>query len=151
MKTMQYVLVAAVLAAVAGCSSSSGQVEPDRVPPASSPGPSLVVERFLQAANANDLQTMMDLFGTANRTIVQIDGQARAERRMHVLATLLHHDDYAILSQEGVAGRLSEATRLQVQLVRDGTSVVVPHLVVRRQGGGWVIEKIDVEKLTQSS
>lgn len=149
MKTMKLVLVAAVLAGMAGCSST--EVEPDRVPPASSPGPSLTVERFLQAANGNDLNTMMELFGTADRTIVQIDGQSRAERRMHVLATLLHHDDFAILSQEGVAGRLSEATRLQVQLTRDGKTVVVPHLVVRKRGGGWVIEKIDVEKLTQGS
>lgn len=142
-------LLAALLAVMAGCGSS--QVQPERVSPSSSPGPALAVERFLQAANGNDLETMMELFGTADRTIVQIDGQSRAERRMHVLATLLHHDDYVILSQQGVPGRLGEATRLQVQLTREGKSVVVPHLVVRSQSGGWVIEKIDIEKLTQSS
>lgn len=149
MKTMKPMLVAALLAAMAGCGSS--QAEPQRVSPSSSPGPALAVERFLQAANGNDLETMMELFGTANRTIAEIDGQSRAERRMHVLATLLHHDDFAILSQQGVAGRLGEATQLQVELTRDGKSVVVPHLVVRRRSGGWVIEKIDIEKLTQSS
>lgn len=151
MTTMKPMLVASLLAAMAGCGSAQVEADPDPVSPSASPGPALAVERFLQAANANDLDTMMQLFGTADRSIAQIDGQARAERRMHVLATLLHHDDFAIVSQQGVPGRLQEATELDVRLTRGEKSVVVPHVVVRRQSGGWVIEKIDVEKLTQSS
>lgn len=114
-----------------------------------SPGPALVVERFLQAANGNDLETMTQLFGTAGKTIDQLDGRTKAQRRMHVLATLLRHDDYRILSQHAVPGRLREATELQVQLRQGDRDVVVPHLVVRRKNGGWIIEKIEIERLTQ--
>ncbi len=118
-------------------------------PALDSPGPALVVERFLQAANANDLETMTQLFGSSTRTIDQLDGRTKAQRRMHVLATLLRHDDYRILSQSAVPGRLREATELQVQLRQGDRDVVVPHLVVRRKSGGWIIERIEIERLTQ--
>lgn len=117
---------------------------------ANSPGPALVVERFLQAANANDLDTMMELFGTRDRTIDQLDGRRQAEQRMHVLATLLHHDDYSIRRQYAVPGRSREAATVDVQLVRGDRSVVVPHIVVRKRSGGWIIENIEVEQLTRS-
>ncbi len=142
-------LLTLFLVAASGCGGS--RRDTTQTAAQGSPGPALTVERFLQAANANDLETMMQLFGTADRTIVQIDGQARAERRMYVLATLLHHDDYTIVSQAGVPGRMKDATELQVRLRRGDRSVVVPHMVVRKKGGGWIIEKIDIEKLTQSS
>ncbi|NIP56614.1 MAG: hypothetical protein GWM90_17915 [Gemmatimonadetes bacterium] len=114
-----------------------------------SPGPVLIVERFLQAANSNDLSTMTELFGTADRTIVQLDGREAAEQRMYVLASLLRHDDFTVLGQQRVPGRLRDATELLVELHQGEERVVVPHLVVRRKGGGWVIERIDVEPLTR--
>lgn len=113
-----------------------------------SPGPSLVVERFLQAANANDLQTMTQLFGTAERTIVQLDGRQQAEQRMFVLASLLRHDDFAIQEQRVVPGRGDDAAELIVALTKGRRIVNVPHTVVRRKQGGWIIEKIDVLPLT---
>lgn len=143
-------MMAALLLAAGAAACGGGQVDPGPASSPGSPGPALTVERFLQAVNANDLNTMMQLFGTADQTILERDGQSRAERHMHVLATLLHHDDYAILSQSGAPGRMRNAAELQVELRRDGRSVVVPHLVVRKESGGWIIEKIDIEKLTQS-
>lgn len=136
------------MAFAVGTGACAGSPAPD--PAMESPGPALTVERFLRAANANDLETMSQLFGSRNQNIVELEGRTMAERRMHVLATLLRHDDFQILSQEAVPGRLRQATELQIELRRDDQSVVVPHLVVRRDGGGWIIEKIDVEKLTQS-
>jgi hypothetical protein len=118
------------------------------VPAGRSPGPALVVERYLQAANANDLDTMMELFGTADQTIDQLDGRAMAERRMYVLASLLRHDDFAFRSQQSMPGRTSEAALVRVSLVKGGETVIVPFTVVRRKGGGWIIEQVDVEPLT---
>lgn len=115
---------------------------------APSPGPVLVVERFLQAANATDLPTMMQLFGTAEHTIDELDGRGKAERRMHVLARLLRHDDFTILDQAPLPGRMRTATQLQVRLTRGQRQIVVPLIVVRREGGGWIVEKVDVEPLT---
>jgi hypothetical protein len=118
--------------------------------PAPSPGSALVVERFLQAANANDLTTMIQLFGTAQQTIDQLDGRSKAERRMYVLASLLRHDDYAIRGQRPVPGRIGEAIELQVQLLKSDQSVLVPFTLVEKDAGGWIIEKIDIEPLTQT-
>jgi hypothetical protein len=127
--------------ALAACGSR------DTVPAMESPGPALVVERFLQAANVNDLHAMTQLFGTSRGTIDQLEPRERAERRMQVLASLLRHDDYVITGQRAVPGRLQDATELLVELRMSDRTVVVPHLVVRR-GGGWIIERIDVEALT---
>lgn len=123
----------------------------DQVPAMESPGPALVLERFLHAANMNDLYTMTQLFGTAGKTIDQIESRERAERRMQVLASLLRHEDYVVRGQRAVPGRLRDATELMVEMQLQDRTVMVPHLVVRRSGGGWIIERIDIEPITQQS
>jgi hypothetical protein len=138
-------LATTLVLAVAGCGGGGGGL-----PAAQDPGPSLVVERFLQAANANDLETMTALFGTRDQTIVELDSKQKAERRMYVLATLLRHDDYTIRGQRAVPGRIRDATELLVELQQGEDRVMVPHLVVRRDNGGWIIERIDVEPLTRA-
>jgi hypothetical protein len=135
--------LAVVLALTACGGGRSGDAPAGR-----SPGPTLVVERYLQAANANDLETMMELFGTADQTIEQLDGRAMAERRMYVLASLLRHDDFSFRSQQSLPGRSSQAALVQVSLVKGSETVVVPFTVVRRRNGGWIIEQVDVEPLT---
>ena len=111
----------------------------------------LVVERFLQAANATDLDTMTKLFGTAEATIEELDGRQQAEQRMYLLARLLQHQDFTVQGQRAVPGRMREATELLVRLTQNGETVVVPHRVVRRTDGGWIIEFIDVTPLTAGS
>lgn len=138
--------LAMVLALGAGACGGSG---PPPELAGGSPGAALVVERFLRAANANDLETMTQLFGSSTQNIVQLDGQSKAERRMYALASLLRHDDFRIVGQQSVPGRMREATELSIELVRGNRAVVVPHTVVRKRGGGWIIERIEVERLTQ--
>lgn len=120
----------------------------DTMPAMESPGPALVVERFLQAANQNDLRTMTQLFGDSRRSFDQMHSAERAERQMQVLASLLRHEDYSIQGQRIVPGRINDATELLVEIKTAERTVVVPHLVVRRRGGGWIIEQIEVERLT---
>ncbi|MFW5947532.1 MAG: hypothetical protein ACOCUW_03480 [Gemmatimonadota bacterium] len=134
-----------VLALATAC--GGGNPEP-ATPASQAPGPALVVERFLQAANANDLGTMTDLFGTRDRTIAELDGRQQAEERMYVLASLLRHEDWEIQGQRTVPGRTLDATELMVRLQKENSAPVVPFLVVRRSDGGWIIERIDVEPLT---
>lgn len=138
------VAVAASMA-LAACVGGAGS----RVPASEAAGPALTVERFLTAANSNDLKTMTQLFGTTDRTIVELEGETRAEQRMYVLASLVRHDDYAIMGQQTVPGRMLDATELMIRITREDESVTVPFLVVRTDDGGWIIERIDVEPLTQ--
>jgi hypothetical protein len=124
------------------------RMQAGRTPASESPGPALTVERFLGAANANDLGTMTQLFGTTDRNIVELEGQTRAEQRMYILASLLRHDDWSIVGQQTVPGRMIDATDLLVEITRADQSVTVPFLVVRTEEGGWIIERIEVEPLT---
>lgn len=142
--TFRTLMLALALTGVVSCGGGA-----QHAPAMQSTGPALVVERFLQAANAGDLETMTQLFGTPEKTIVQLDGRSKAQQRMHVLASLLRHDDYQILGQRAVPGRLREATELQVQLHVGGRLVVVPHLVVRKKSGGWIVENIGLEEVTR--
>lgn len=135
-----------LLASAAGCGGGGGGGTGQ--PAALAPGPPLTVERFLQAANANDLETMSELFGTRDRTIVELDGRSKAEQRMYVLASVLRHDDFAFRGRRAVPGRMNDATELLVELTRGDHTAVVPHLVVRRRDGGWIIENIDVTPIT---
>ena len=141
------VLMVMVLAGCGGSGTGSAGGS-GRTPASDSPGPALVVERFLRAANANDLQTMTELFGTANRTIVQLEGKTRAEERMYILASILRHRDWSMVGQQTVPGRMLDATELLVRIQKQEREAVVPFLVVRRNGGGWIIERVDIEPLT---
>lgn len=149
MNRMPVTLVIPVVLAVLWTAACGGSPRSTAGAGTASPAPTLVVEAFLQAANTNDLDTMMQLFGTRKRTIDELDGRSKAERRMHVLASLLRHDDYAIESQRPLPGRSRVAAEVRVRLERGEKSVVVPWVVVRRDSGGWIIEKIDIEPLTQ--
>lgn len=122
-----------------GCGSGGG---PATAAAPLGPGPQLTVERFLQSVNRNDWDTMGELFGTPAQTLAQRDGPARGERHMQILASLLRHDDYAILERRSVAGR-PEAANIIVEVVRGNERVTVPFLVVPRESGGWIIERID--------
>lgn len=141
-------VLAILTASACGGGSASSSAEPFRTPASQSQEPTLVVERFLRAANANDLETMTQLFGTARQTIVEREGVNRAQRRMYVLASILRHRDYSIQGQETVPGRIMDAIELKVRIETEDRTAVVPFLVVRRNDGGFIIEQIGIESLT---
>ena len=109
--------------------------------------PSLSVERFLQAVNARDYESMEALFGTA-------EGPIQGERmdlevRMDLMAQVLTHQDYRVVSQASVPGRESPTTRVGVDLTVGGRVIPdVEFLVVRSRGDRWLIEQVDLEAIT---
>jgi hypothetical protein len=139
----------AVLFALLAAGCGGGQsVPPQQAAPVEGPGPQLVVERFLQAANSNDWEVMRRLFGTSQQTIVERDGANRADRHMQLLASLLRHDDFIIRGRGAVPGR-SDAASVVVELVQEGRRASIPFIVVPRQDGGWIIQEIQkLEDLT---
>ena len=134
------------LAFAAGCATQPVQ-QPRSTDPMAGVAPMLSVERFLQAANARDLEAMMRLFGTHEGPI---RGDRRElELRMSAIAEVLRHDDYRVTGQRDEPGRMHPTTRVAVTLTR-GQRVVpeVPFLVVRTRDGQWLVEEIDLEKIT---
>jgi hypothetical protein len=111
--------------------------------------PQMTVERFLRAANQNDLDTMAALFGTRDGSITRSWNRREIDDRMFLLASLLRHSDYRIESEQIVPGRRDEATQFNVQLVVAQGPVSVPFTLVQTaRGGQWLIELVGIERIT---
>jgi len=128
----------------------------------------LSLERFLQAANERDIESMGHLFGTADGPIWDTGStfgcffkkigswfggascvkHADVEVRLDAIARVLEHEDYKIVREEPVAGRLNSATRIFVDLTVEGENVPdIPFVVVRARGGQWLVEEVDLQKV----
>lgn len=110
--------------------------------------PAMVVERFLRAANSNDLDTMGRLFGTREGPWAPSVSKKEADDRLFVIASVLRHTDYQILGEQIVPGRRDEATQLTVRLVVGQNRYDVPFTLVQSKKDGWLIENIPLEQLT---
>jgi len=159
---MGRLLGVALVVALAGCTTVVRQ----------GPGAGLVaqltLERFLQASNQRDLEGMARLFGTdqgaawdtgstlgcafkkigswfgGNACVKKRD----VEVRMDAISRILRHQDYRIVREETVAGRLGGATRIFVDLTVEGRTVSeVPFTMVRNGDGQWLVEQIDLERV----
>jgi hypothetical protein len=108
----------------------------------------LVVEQFLRAVNANDLDSMARLFGTREGPIVRLYDKKQVDDRMFALANILKHDDYQIVRSEIVPGRREEATNLIVRMNVRGRQSDVPYTLVWSNDRTWLIEQIDLQKVT---
>jgi hypothetical protein len=110
--------------------------------------PVLSVERFLQAANERDFDGMRELFGTFEGPI---DGERRElELRMAAIAEVLRHDDYRVTGDQREPGREHPTTRVTVTITKGGRQISdVPFFVVQTQQGGWLVEQVDLEKITR--
>ncbi|NJD09292.1 MAG: hypothetical protein FIB01_02235 [Gemmatimonadetes bacterium] len=115
---------------------------------ASELAPAMVVERFLRAANSNDLDTMARLFGTRDGPIANRESQKDADDWMFALASVLRHTDYQIMSEQIVPGRRQEATQLLVRLVNGERRYELPFTLVQSKRTGWLIENVPVDLLT---
>jgi len=156
-------LLAAALAA--GC--TTGRVASEG---SAAVAPSLSVERFLQAANDRDLESMARLFGTVEGPIADTGGplgcafrklgswfgmshrcvtKPEVELRMDAIAGILRHQDYQIVSQADVPGRLEPTVRIGVDLTIRGEIVRdVPFVLVRTREGRWLVQEIGLTKIT---
>lgn len=138
-------LVGAVVST--GCATQTVEAPP---PEMAAMGPMLSVERFLQAANARDFEAMARLFGTA-------DGPVKGDRQeielwMSTIAEVLRHQDYEIVSDRRAPGHEHPTNRIGVDIRKNRNELVrdVPFLVVRAKSGVWLIEQIDLEKITSN-
>ncbi len=155
-------LVVAVLLVVTGCTTQV--VRPGA---AAAVAPQLSVERFLQAANDRDLESMGRIFGTADGPMMDtgstfgcmfrkigswFGGDACVQRRdvelrLDAIANVLTHEDYRVVREERVPGRDHPTTRVIVDLTVDGRNVPdVPFVVVQAKSGRWLVQSVDLER-----
>lgn len=161
-------ILSLILLAGVACSASRSSGDGEMAAMA----PMLSVERFLQAANARDLDAMARLFGTADGPIADTGGtfgcafkklgswiglgeacrtDEEVELRMDAIAQIVEHEDYRIVSESRVAGRSRPTTRIGVTLdMGEQTVQDVPFVVVQTGAGRWMIQRIGLEEITQS-
>jgi hypothetical protein len=134
-------------------------------------GPSLSVENFLKAANLRDHYAMASIFGTAGGPIESTQGNTfscafkrmgswiglgercvtwqEIELRMDAIALILRHDDFRVVSEASVAGRQRPTTRVLVDIQRGANWYrEVPFVVVQASPGRWLVEEIELGRLT---
>jgi len=144
------ILLAVFLGALLGVPAAAGA---QTVQPAASRSgqpaiaASLVIEQFLRAANAQDLDGMARLFGTRKGPVSDRDPRGENEQRMFALASVLRHGDYRIEGNEIVPGRSDEATRVNVRMTIQRTTHLVPFTLVKSKDGTWLVEQIGIEEI----
>ena len=113
--------------------------------------PALTVERFLQAANTRDLETMSRLFGSDDGPIGDTGSREEVELRMDVIAEILQHDDYEIISERRVPGAEVPSNRIGVDiLLPGGTTVRDVGFTVVESDDRWLINVIELVKITEA-
>jgi len=132
--------------------------------------PIMSVERFLQAANVRDLDGMARLFGTSDGPIIETGGTIKCgfkkfgswfgmgdrcptiqevEIRMDMIAEIIRHEDYTIVSETPVAGRIGPSSRIGVNMRVNGRDIDdVPFIVVQTDEGRWLVEEIGLTRIT---
>jgi len=113
----------------------------------------LTVERFLQAANTRDLETMSRLFGTDDGPIGDRGRRQEVELRMDLIAEILQHADYQITSERRVPGADSPSIRVGVDMLivtPRGEMMVrdVGFTVVLESPNRWLVNVIELAKIT---
>lgn len=152
----------AIAAVASACATQSA---PNEVAPVAA---QLSVERFLEAANAHDVETMGRLFGTSSGPLGDTGGtfgcffkkigswfggaactrRVDVELRMDAIASIVQYRGYRIVREEPVAGRVSLTRRVLVDLEMDGRQVSeVPFVVVRTGEGRWLVEDVPLERI----
>jgi hypothetical protein len=146
-------------------SACTTQTMPNAVAPVAA---QLSVERFLQAANDRDVQSMGRLFGTQNGPLGDTGGtfgcafkkigswfggtsclkRVEVELRMDAIASVVQHQDYRIVREEPVAGRTSPTRRVVVDFDMGDRAVNgAPFVVVQTNEGRWLVQEVPLEAM----
>jgi hypothetical protein len=140
-------VLAVLLLWPAGCATRTVPVEPRGQAPLEL-APLLSVERFLRAANMNDIEQMGRLFGTVDGPILRLYPRAEVEQRMFLLASILRHQDFNVAGEEIVPGRIGSAVLIRMELHFTDRTALVPFTVVRSRRDGWLVEGFDPAPIT---
>jgi hypothetical protein len=113
------------------------------------PAPAAAVERFLRLAQAKNYQEMGTVFGTESGTVAQRDALGDVERRMFAIASILENERFVIRGEEAIPGRTGTAVRVTVEITKGGRARQVPFVAVR-SGEVWLVEQVELERLTRN-
>ena len=143
------VAAVALCMVLAGACATKTSIDRTPAPPSSAEvAAPLVIDQFLRAANSNDLDTMARLFGNRDGSVLNRDDKEMVDRQMFALASILRHDSYSIASSQIVPGRRDEATQINVSMKFGSREIVVPYTLVYSKAGTWLVEQIEITRIT---
>lgn len=173
MKTRKFALLPIAVLAATVFASACASGGPPQGGADIAPTESLTsLERFLGAVDDRDLVAMGYLFGTADGPVAdtgsslgcgfkrlgswlrmghRCESWQEVELRLDLIATILEHESFEVIESRPVAGKVARTTRFTVDLIRSRDTVrAVPFEVVQGKGGRWLIEMIDLERVTKT-
>jgi hypothetical protein len=113
--------------------------------------PAAAVERLMRLAESRSYREMGSVFGTASGPVSQQWPIGEVEQRMYAIASILQNERFVIRGEQPVPGRLGTAVRLMVEIKQPNkrSPTQVPFTVVR-SGDVWLVEQIELERLTRA-
>jgi hypothetical protein len=99
----------------------------------------------MEAVQANDLDRMGQLWGTASGPAAKDMDRGELQMRLTVMQRYLTHDQYEVTSRGASAGQADRTRTYQVRLTRRGCVLDIPFQLVR-SGGGWLVGVVDVTR-----
>ncbi len=137
-------LLAALLIALSACGARTA--EPATATGA--PDPSAAVERFLRLAGEEDYVAMGWVFGTQEGPIIRRDPRPDVERRMYALASVLRHEEFSLIRERQLPGRIGRAVQVLARLQAGERVHEVPFVAVLGPRNRWYVEQVDLEVVT---
>lgn len=105
--------------------------------------PVAAVEQFLAAANANDLATMGEVYGSKRGPVNYWMDATEREKRLTVIRSYLVHERYQV--EPGTLPGNDQGQRIvRIQLVRNNCRPIVP-FTVQQFRTGWLVLSFDIE------
>ena len=82
-------------------------------------------------------------------SITTASGRKSGRVRTHP-GEVLRHEDYRIVGDQREPGREHPTTRVTVSLTKGGRTIPeVPFYVVQTERGGWLVEQVELERITR--
>lgn len=121
-----------------GCGGGR-QAAPSAPPPEQSA--TSVVMEFMQAVADSNLTRMAELWGTTRGSAAFTRNPPDYQRRIFVMHSFLKNGGHRVVSETDEEGRVA----VMVELMRPGCVRNVPFGLIRSQGGGFLINTIDLD------
>lgn len=108
------------------------------------PTPAVAIERFLGAAQSQDLQALSMIWGTTKGPARDVVDQSQIERRELIMICYLNHDSYRVKS-EGLAPEGRRA--FSVELQRGPIARTSTFTIVKGPAERFYVEQVALEPL----
>lgn len=137
---MKKLLLTIALGGVAACQPTPPSTRATDSSPGA-PTPEAAVQRFFNAARAQDLQSMSNVWGTSKGPARDNMDRAELEKREVILQCYFNNDSFRIL---GISPTSEGRRTARVELVRAGKTRTPTVYAVQGPSARWYVENLDI-------